>query len=282
MATVRATDAELFYETIGIGRPLLMMHGGLGLDHTYLRAHDQLADLVRVIYYDHRGNGRSTRGTAADHPTWHADAVALLDHLGEDRAIVYGHSYGAFLALGFALAFPQRVSALILCGSAPAFDYAPEVVAEVQTGDPALAAAFLSLLGSPPERDADFALAFREIVPLYFHGAARPEILDRIRSSAEGFRAGNACLADYDVTTSLASLHVPVLLLAGLHDFITPPVQAHRIATATSRAEVIEFGASGHFPFIEEPASYFDALRGWLSRCTNQRDDDEQSVTPGP
>src|ERR1051325_2922563 len=99
---------ELFYETIGNGPPLLMLHGN-GLDHTYLRPwHDALADRARVIYYDQRRSGRSERKGPSDHATHHADALALLDHLGVERATVYGHSYGSWLALGLAAAYPDR------------------------------------------------------------------------------------------------------------------------------------------------------------------------------
>src|SRR5689334_6398695 len=67
----RVNGAELYFETVGQGAPMLVMHG-LGLDHTYLRPwHDGLASQARLIYYDHRWNGRSTHAGPADHATWH-------------------------------------------------------------------------------------------------------------------------------------------------------------------------------------------------------------------
>ena len=117
----------LYYETAGSGPTILTMHGGLGLDHSYLRAHDVLTDRYRVVYYDHRGNGRSPAGEGTvDLARWQDDAAALLDQLGEQQAIIYGHSFGAWIALGFALRYPTRVRALVLCGAAAAFDYLDE------------------------------------------------------------------------------------------------------------------------------------------------------------
>ena len=86
---VRLNETELFYAEVGEGLPCLMMHGGLGFDHTYLHPWlDPLGDVMRLVYYDHRGNGRSGR------PPWEtltfqqlcADADALREHLGLRRS----------------------------------------------------------------------------------------------------------------------------------------------------------------------------------------------------
>jgi proline iminopeptidase len=265
---VEPGKGTLHFEQLGEGPPLLMMHGGLGLDHSYLRpAHDALARDHRVIYYDHRGNGRSASGAESiDHATWHADAAALLDDLGHPRAIVYGHSYGAWLALGFALAHPTRVSALILCGGAAAFDYAADVIASVQAGDPEVAAAFLGGLTSPPATDEEFRRAWLAVLPLYFAGAPRPDAFANTVYSAQGFRAGNEHFGSYNVIAQLPALHVPTLLVTGANDFITPPAQAHRIAAAARNAQVVVIPACGHFPFLEQPEAYFEIVTPWLRR----------------
>ena len=60
--TATINGHEIFYETLGEGPAVMVLHGGLGLDHTYLRPYfDQLADTHTVIFYDHFGNGRSER-----------------------------------------------------------------------------------------------------------------------------------------------------------------------------------------------------------------------------
>src|SRR4051794_5275320 len=105
LAQVNGT--ELYYTTHGHGRPLLVMHGGLGLDHAYFRPWlDALGDVSELIYYDHRGNGKSARPTdwsGVTHATWADDADALREQLGHERITLYGHSYGGFLALEYAL-----------------------------------------------------------------------------------------------------------------------------------------------------------------------------------
>jgi proline iminopeptidase len=265
MSVARVNGVELFYETVGEGEPLLMLHGN-GLDHTYLRPwHDGIADHTRVIYYDQRWNGRSERKGPIDHATSHADALALLDHLGESRATVYGHSYGAWLALGFAARHPERVARLILSGTSPAFDYVPEVIANAQARDPVAASYLIEGLQHGVATDADLATIWQRILPLYFFGPPRPEILADVRFSARGFGDAMAALDGFSMVNQLPTMSMPILVLAGIADYITPPSQARRIASLAPNATVVELTKSGHFPFVEETAAYLDAIRRWVT-----------------
>src|SRR5215470_3983393 len=129
MATAHVNGTDLFHVEVGAGLPCLVMHGGLGVDHTQFRdALDPLGDVLRLVYYDHRGNGRSGRPPIetitlkqlAD------DADALRAHLGFERVAVLGHSYGGCIALRYVLDYPQRVSRLVLVGTTAAWDHADE------------------------------------------------------------------------------------------------------------------------------------------------------------
>ncbi|MBA3398168.1 MAG: alpha/beta hydrolase [Deltaproteobacteria bacterium] len=263
MATARVNGTDLYYEAVGSGPPLLMMHG-TGLDHTYLRPwHDELADRSRVIYYDQRWHGRSERTGPADHATWIADAAGLLDHLGEHRATIYGHSYGAWLALAFAALHPECVSSLILCGASPAFDYADEVIARAQARNPVAASALLEGMQVGVPTDAGLQQLWHDILPLYFHGEPRSDVLAATRYSAPGFAHGMRCLEGFTMVGRLAELAMPILVLVGRDDYITPPSQAGRLAAEAPNATVVELARSGHFPFVEEPAAYVDAIRAW-------------------
>jgi proline iminopeptidase len=267
MSTARVNGVDLFYEAIGSGAPLLMLHGN-GLDHTYLRPwHDPLADRARVIYYDQRWNGRSERKGPADHATMHDDAIALLDHLEIPRATVYGHSYGSWLAQGLAARYPERVERLILCGTSPAFEYADQVVAAAQARNPDAAAALVGGL-SPGgiTSDAQLAQVWRAIFPLYFTGAPHDELLANVQFSAEGFSKSMDALATFSMAHLLPALTHPILVLVGHDDYITPPSQARRLASLAPHAKVVEFARSGHFPFVEEQAAYLDAIRAWWAK----------------
>src|SRR5215210_333371 len=85
MPVAHLNDTELFYVEVGEGLPCLVMHGGLGFDHSCLHPWlDPLGEEMNLVYYDHRGNGRSGR-PSSDTITFEqlsADADALREHLG--------------------------------------------------------------------------------------------------------------------------------------------------------------------------------------------------------
>jgi proline iminopeptidase len=267
---VPVRDTELFVTGTGSGTPVLVLHGGLGIDHTYFRPWlDALGDVAELVFYDHRGNGRSARPPLddADHATWVADADALRERLGHEQVVLLGHSYGGFLALRYALAHPERVKALVLVSTAATVQHW-ERVHENLAARSATPAQLRAFEDRPFTDDADMLETLQALMPMYFH-RPDPDLLGRLGAglqvSAEASRAGGRCLADYDVRGDLARLDVPTLVLSGRHDFIMPPdVTAEPLAAAVPGAELVVFEDSGHFPFIEEDDAFMRVVRRFL------------------
>jgi proline iminopeptidase len=243
---------ELAYVVVGDGVPCLAMHGGLGVDHTQFREWlDPLGDVLRLVYYDHRANGRSGRALpetiTLDQLV--ADADGLRSHLGLGRAAVQGHSVGGCLALEYALRHPERVSHSLLVGTTAAWDYLPELGAELARRD--TGPEVVNALFSEPATDA--ALAARELAlaPLGFHRKAA-EFAERVfrhtRWSALGWARGRETLFGFDRVARLAKVDVPTLILTGGHDFFCPPAQAERLHRGIRGSERVIFGESGHYP----------------------------------
>lgn len=119
-------NREPFYTVeSGAGAEALVMHGGPGLDHSYMRGLDALDDLLRLVYYDHRGDGRSTqeglhRVTMDMYPD---DAEQIRQALGLGQLVVLGHSHGASVGLELGLKYPASVTALILISGVGTYDY---------------------------------------------------------------------------------------------------------------------------------------------------------------
>lgn len=261
--------SDLFHVRHGTGRPVVVLHGGLGLDHAYMRALDRLADVAELIYVDLRGNGRSPRPPAASIAAMADDVDALRAHLGFEQWSVVGHSYGSFIALTYAIRHPDRVAGLVAIGTSGAFDHAGAVVENVnKRGQPAAAAALLAVLGQPVRDDAQLAEVWPQILPLYFH-RWQPAYLDVIagtRISAEGYNRGNELLATYDVRGELASIAAPTLVVSGDDDFITPvEVCGARVAAGIAGSRHAVIAGSGHYPFREAPAAFDAELRAFLT-----------------
>jgi proline iminopeptidase len=262
--------SELFYVEAGDGLPCLVMHGGLGYDHTYLHPWlDALGDRMRLIYYDHRGNGRSGRPPieTLTHDQLAADADALRRHLDLDRVAVMGQSYGGFIALEYALRYPERLSHLILIGTAPAFDYLEVVRANARRRG--ATEQMLRALEMVPDSDEAMAWKASTIGPLYWH-AFNPPLAARafgntVYSASASSRA-RVLRQAYDVVARLPEIQAPTLITVGRDDFACPPAQAERLRAGIPRSELVVFERSGHFPYLEEPAAFFAAVRSWLSR----------------
>ena len=269
-------DVELFYLTYGRGDPLLIMHGGPGLDHSYFRPWlDGWGDHANLIYYDHRGHGRSGgRNTISDASleTWVDDADALRQHLKHERVVILGHGYGGFIAQHYARKYPQHTRGLILCDAAPALDYPHIMMANAQAQcNPAQMATLVTMLTRPVEDDAAMKRLWSAILPLYFYrydpkiGAG---INDVMSYSAAAYNHGLFTLESSLPTLAwLSELQAPTLVLAGKHDWLMPPEQgARRLVRAIPRSELAIFEESGHFPFIEEPIPFLNVVRSWMRK----------------
>ena len=273
MPVEKINQFDLFYTEHGNGLPCLVMHGGLGMDHTYLHPWlDPLGDVLHLVYYDHRCNGRSSCPCidTLTFPQLCADANALRECLGFSTIVLMGHSYGGFISLEYALRYPETLSHLILVDTSPAFKHDREVIANAKRKG-ATKEMMAALHSQSPVFDQQFQDSFQVILPLYFSRyddeLARC-MFERTKWSALAGIRSNQLLARYDVTQRLCEINVPTLIIAGRDDFICPPSQADIIHRCIPNSELVILDQSGHFPYAEEPGAFFDAVRKWLKSST--------------
>ncbi len=267
--TAEVNGAEIYYESIGSGPAILMMHGGLGLSHDYFRPYfDQLSATNTVVYYDHLGNGRSAKPDDYAEMTFDrmtSDAAELMTALGHETFTLIGHSYGGFIAQEFAAQYGDRLDKLVLVDTVPAFDYAPGV-----SGTDEQMAAFGKLFTAPMADNADWQATWNPVVQMYFHEWDAEVGADLDARTVYEYRAWNASgalLATFNTLEKLPEIAVPTLVMGGRHDGITPPEPgAERIAATMPNAELAIFENSGHYPFIEEEDAFFETLTGFLAQ----------------
>lgn len=105
---------------------VIMVHGGPGADHTVSKPYfSQLTDIAQVIYFDHRGNGRSdlSEQTRWNLAQWGDDLKGLCDAPGIESPIVIGTSFGGFVALSYATRHPGHAAGLVLISTAAKVDF---------------------------------------------------------------------------------------------------------------------------------------------------------------
>lgn len=266
-----------FYLVIGSGYPLLVLHGGLGLDHTYLRPGlDPLADRISLVYLDFTGNGRSPRPhttaewRALTPERWVDDIEQVRQSLGAERIILFGHSFGGAIAQEYALRHPDHVAGLLLCSTWPRFDYGDAATAlALARATPAQLESLQRLMGTRIEDDDTFAPLVRSLLPLYFH-RPDPALIDRafanVRYSSLAYaRSFQECLPELSTLERLPSLAVPTLVLNGIDDWIAPlPHAGERLCDLIPGVELVVLERSGHMPFLEEPEALRGAILSWI------------------
>jgi proline iminopeptidase len=280
---IRIRDVSLFVDVIGDGYPLVLMHGGPGLDHHSLFPFRRCADLFTVVFYDHRCNGRSV-GAPVSSMTWEnlaADADALREHLGFESWAVLGHSFGGNVALEYALRHPERVSHLVLIDSG---------------GDsrwPLQNAAELTLARSRSAKKAELVRRWfngdfepREMIPislrivnLYFsHPSLWAEVRDvvagewKTKMRADTFIfAGRHLLPGWSVMGRLGEIKAPTLVIAGQDDFVYPTESQRELASGIPNARLRIIERAGHNAHSEQPAEVMQAVRDFLPRTRNSR-----------
>lgn len=269
-------DTHIFCDVVGNGLPILAFHGGLGLDHQYLRPWlDPLADSAQIVFFDLRGHGRSGgRDTLAqsDHGTLIDDANSLRSQLTTEPVVLFGHSYGGFLAIEYALRYPQHVAGLVLCATAATAAHAPAALElAASRGMPERLATLQRALAAPVGSDVEYAETWRTIVPLYFHWND-PERTASVFADtvfcAEGYnRAFFNWLGAYDVRERLREIRAPALVLSGADDWImSPQLAGNQLVEGLANAEHVVFENSGHFPFVEEPERFTTVMSQWLRK----------------
>ena len=274
MTKVKVNDTELYYEEHGSGDPFLVMHGGLGMDHAYFRpAIDPLGDILKLIFYDHRGGGRSGRPpiNTITYEQLADDADALREILGYNKIGVIGHSAGGFVALNYAIRHPKNISYLILMDASPAFDYMEEMMENVMRKNPT--PEMIETLNAPVDPTIEgFREQFKILNPLYFYDYNSEmekmvnEVLNKMILNPETTALNEILLPKYNVSSLLTKIEVPTLILVGKDDFICPPSQAQRMHDAIPNSELFIFEKCGHYPFYEVPDEFFSVVRDWFKR----------------
>jgi proline iminopeptidase len=269
--TVRLADGyELFVADLGgDGLPLIVLHGGPGLDHTGFRPWlDPLGEDFRVIYVDERGQGRSERVDPAtlSLEVFARDVDLLAEALGLDRFAVLGHSFGAIITTEHAIE-AGTAEGYVLSGGA---DSSEELMADVAASLEAMGEAGKPIAESweweqSVETQEECAELMRVQAPFHFHGAPTPDFAADTVYAPEVLRHfSNEGYGNFDYTPRLERVAKPALVIVGAHDRVTTPRAARVLHDGIPGSELVILEEAGHMAMIEAQDAYLGAVRKFL------------------
>ncbi|UXA09558.1 proline iminopeptidase-family hydrolase [Mycobacterium sp. SMC-2] len=262
----------------GPGVPLLVVHGGPGLPHTYLRSLERLADEREVIYWDQLGCGNSERPPNRDLWTMQrsvAEMDAVVKALSLNRFHIFGNSWGGMLAQQYALDVTSPAVSLTISNSIASIPQFSKMVARLKAElDPATQSAIDRHEAAGTTYTAEYQDAIRTWNETYLC-RVRPwppellqafadmgtDIFETLFGPSDFHIVGT--IRDWDVFDRLPEISLPTLVLAGRFDECVPEHMwdMHQ-RIAGSRYELFE--SSAHMPFIEEPRKFDSVMRDFL------------------
>ncbi len=253
MPYAHVNGATLYYEQHGSGPDLVFHHGAGGNHLSWWQQVPAFAERYRVTVFDARGWGVSRGDMAVGRFVLGTDLIALMEHLGIERAHVVAQSMGGRAVAGLARLAPGRIRSLTLCGTTAGAtnDRVRELQDELrdERGEGGLRE---HALAKPFER-ANPALAhlYRQINAL---NPKRPRgFLGRPPATYRGSMHG-----------PLASVGVPILFMVGEHDLITSPEMIRRAAELIPGSRMHEIKGAGHSAYFENPSEFNAVLAGFL------------------
>ena len=288
----RIRDTTIFFDVDGAGlipdgscmreKPTaFLVHGGPGSDHSDAKtAGPLLTPKIQLVYFDHRGQGRSARGPREKYNLDEnvEDMEALRRYLGLGPIVSIGTSYGGMVAMAHAARYPESVSHLILMVTAAHAGFvsrARETLAMRGTAEQI--ALYEDLLAGRLDTDQKLRRYFEVMGPLYslkYDAALAKPGLDRSILAPEAVNqayAPDGFLRTFDLRPELSSITARTLILAGAHDWICPPEFSEEIHRLIPRSDLRIFARSAHAIRADETQQWLDVIGGFLVYSAGSR-----------
>ena len=261
---------NLNVEEVGSGFPLIVLHGGPGMDHSMFRPYlDPLGDDYRVLYVDERGQGRSQRvdPTTLSLEVFARDVDLLAEALGLDEFALLGHSFGAIIATWHATELGTAAAYVISGGG----DESAELMKDVEASLEAMGEAGKAIAASwedeqTVQTEEELLQLSRTQMPFHFHGEPPPGYGDDTVGSPDVLRHfASAGYGDFDYRPKLAAVDKPTLVIVGEHDRTTTPRAARVLHAGIPGSKLVIVDDAGHMSFVEQTQPYLAQVREFLA-----------------
>jgi proline iminopeptidase len=282
-ATFKADDGTvLHYDVVGKGAPIVLLAGGPGFSPEYLEPIAQkLGAKYTCVVFHQRGTGRSKMETITFEThalkTLVADLEALRRELKVEKLTLVGHSFGGILSMMYASQHPDRVNALALVDSggptlATVARFVTNLNARLTDEDNAKVKEWSDAAKMKENRKRAILEITRAKTPAYFADRAKAKpMMDALTedsfNDAVFWAITPQMMAGLDLREPLKAVKAPVIVIHGKQD---PLESAQEVHEALAGSTLVILDDAGHFPWVEQPAKFYEALSGFLGRVVER------------
>jgi proline-specific peptidase len=275
---------RVWYESVGEGPAILLLHGGPGAPSDYLVPLMALADDgCRVVRYDQLGSRRSDKpeDPSLYTPERFAEEVEIVrTALGLGKMHLIGQSWGSFLGLEYAITYPANLQSLVLYSGAASTAECVAGMNSLRAQLPDETQALMAELEAAGAVDAEDYLAAVDILMkrhLCRVDPYPPHLAESIEHMAlpvyQTMWGPNeftctGTLQSWDRTAELGQVRVPTLILCGKYDEVVPSC-SETMQAGIPGSELVIFEESSHSSHFEEPERFFAVLKDFLRRTRN-------------
>jgi class 3 adenylate cyclase len=265
-------DVDIAYQVFGDGPiDLLVLPGPLipidcvDLEPSMYRFHRRLASFCRVIRFDQRGIGLSSRVASPVGPEiWAKDAIAVMNAAGCERATIFAPGFTSLAALVLAADYPDRVTSLVIANGAARTLRAPDypIGAEIDAADP------FTTVGVEPDAVERGFDVLGTIAPSVAHDDAFRAWWDMAGNRAASpsmARAFIRTIRDADVRDRLERITVPTLILHRDNPDFSPVAQAHYLAERIAGSRLVELPGEDALYWVGDTAPMLDEIEEFIT-----------------
>lgn len=272
---------ELYVKTLGTGEPIVIVHGGPGMDHSYfLPQFNELAKYYKLIFYDQRASGLSSANVDTNSITMKnfvKDLEGIRKYFGIEKMNLLGHSWGGLVAMFYTIKYPENLKSLILSNPTPPTsdlrNASFKLMAERTSREDSIAQTKLIHSKRFAERDPKTMENFFRLLfaSSFYHKSYIDSLTLRfpddysIKSKLINYLYKDTSIMNYDITDKLEKINCPVLIVTGDYDLM--PQESNNILQKNIKnSKLVILKNCGHFPFVEDKNEYFILLENFLSK----------------
>jgi len=275
---IQINSAEIYYKIIGKGPPTFILHGGPGDSHETMYQLNELSDQYKLIFYDQRAAGRSSGDAdTASHSVeqFVEDLEQLRLQLAPEKINIIGGSWGAMLAMQYAMKYSSNIKAMVLMSSmGVSSEYFKSYRSNIVNNRTKEDSLTLEQITKTDEFKNRYPEAMEKFWRIYFRSYFyNPDLADSIklclRDTTYKVVPGRYAIlgkyfGDYDIHEDLKKITCPTLILHGDYD-PTPIEWVQPIHDNIAESQISIIKNAGHWLWVEAPDKIFPLIRKYLN-----------------